>query len=498
MPVQLLKQSPQNECLIVFIDDTKKILSQWSDPALKDFLKLPLEKDFQGKYKESLLVYLGNHPLSKRLLLVGIGKRSDFSLHRLRSVAAVAVAECAKRKIHKHVAFLFPALGKLEVDEMAEALELGSRLYQYRPDEMKSDAEKKSPWIEPLYVVMDKKEVAAVTKGQKRGRIIADGVNFSRKLINRSPLQLTPSLLADEAKKMVAASPHKQKIKIDIWNGEKIRKHKFGGVLGVARGSVEDPRFIVLEYYGAKKSERPVVLVGKGVTFDSGGLSLKPPPSQETMKYDMAGAASVLGAFKIVTDLGLKKNLIVLVPAVENMPSGHAQRPGDIISMASGKTVEVLNTDAEGRLILADAIYWATTQYSPKACIDVATLTGACALAVGNAAAGLYTNNSKLKSALEKAASETQEGLWPLPDFEDFYADLLNSDVADLRNIGKVREAGASTASIFLKHFVQNDIPWAHLDIAGCGWYDGPRDFIGCRGASGVPIRTLAQFVENA
>ncbi len=296
---------------------------------------------------------------------------------------------------------------------------------------------------------------------------------------------------------MALASPQKSKIKVDIWDEAKLKKNAFGGVLAVGKGSDNRPHFIILEYHGGKKSEKPIALVGKGVTFDSGGLSLKPPPSQETMKYDMAGAASVLGAFKIATDLGIKKNLVVLIPTVENMPSGGAQRPGDIITMASGKTVEVLNTDAEGRLILADALFWATTKYSPRACIDVATLTGACALAVGNAAAGCYTNNPKLQQNLMKSAEAVQEGMWPLPNFEEFYADLIISDVADIRNTGKVREAGASTASTFLKHFVHNDVPWAHLDIAGCGWYDGPRDFIGCRGASGVPIRTLVNFIEN-
>ena len=210
----------------------------------------------------------------------------------------------------------------------------------------------------------------------------------------------------------------------------------------------------------------------------------------------MAGSASVMGAFKIVTDLKLKVNVVALVPTVENMPSGHAIRPGDVLTMASGKTVEVLNTDAEGRLILADALFYATTQYKPRAVVDVATLTGACAVAVGEAAVGMFTNNKKVQTGLMKAASEVQENLWPLPDFDDFYAHLLKSDIADLKNIGG-KEAGASTASIFLRHFVHNDIPWAHFDIAGCGWYEAPRDFIGGRGASGVPIRTLAEFVEN-
>jgi leucyl aminopeptidase len=498
MSVHVLNQAPQHECLVVFFDDSQKPLSLWNDAALRDYLKLALESDFQGKNKESLMTYLPGHPLTKRLLLVGLGKRADVNLHRLRSGAAVAVAELQKRKIESKIGFVVPTIAKLQTNQVTEALMLGSELFQYRPDEMKTaEAVKKRKWLSWSFLVLDKKELKAAEKGCERGKIIASGVNFSRRLINTSPLQLYPESLAEEAKKMAMSSPQKSKIKLEIWDEAKLSKNAFGGVLAVGRGSANRPHFIILEYHGAKKSEKPIVLVGKGVTFDSGGLSLKPPPSQETMKYDMAGAASVLGAFKIATDLGLKKNLVVLVPTVENMPSGHAQRPGDVITMASGKTVEVLNTDAEGRLILADALFWATTKYQPKACIDVATLTGACALAVGNAAAGVYSNHEKTKAALIKCGEEVNEGIWPLPNYEDFYADLLNSEVADLRNIGKVREAGASTASIFLKHFVHNDVPWCHLDIAGCGWYDSPRDFIGARGASGVPIRTLAEFVES-
>jgi leucyl aminopeptidase len=321
-------------------------------------------------------------------------------------------------------------------------------------------------------------------------------VNWARRLILLPGSQLWPDELVKKAQEMVAASPSKSKIKAQYWGDKELRKNKFGGVLGVGQGSDHQPRFIVLEYLQGKKSDSPIVLVGKGITFDSGGLSLKPPSSQETMKYDMAGSASVMAAFKIATDLQWKVNLVVLVPTAENMPSGGAIRPGDILEMASGATVEVLNTDAEGRLILADALFYATTRYKPKAVIDVATLTGAAAMALGEAAVGIYSNSDKVEKALFESGARVQENLWSLPKFEDFYAPMLKSEIADLRNIGG-REAGASTASIFLKHFVKNDTPWAHFDIAGCGWYDSPRDFISMKGPSGVPIRLLADFIEK-
>ena len=365
MTIQVLKQATQSECLVVFVDDAKKILSSWNDAVIRDFLKLPLENDFQGKFKESLLVYLHKHPLAKRILIVGLGTRQDLSLQRLRTAGAMAVAELMKKKIETKVSLLLPALGKFDLQDIAEAVCMGAEVYQYRPDEFKTD-DKKKKFIEFDLLVLDKKDVRSATIGATRGHIIAGGVNFSRRLINTSPLQIYPASLAEEAKKMAMSSPQKSKIKVEIWDEAKLEKNKFGGVLNVGRGSVLPPRFIILEYQGAKKNEKPIVLVGKGVTFDSGGLSLKSPGSQETMKYDMAGAASVLGAFKIATDLALKKNVVVLIPAVENMPSGHAQRPGDVITMASGKTVEVLNTDAEGRLILADALFWALLNINQK------------------------------------------------------------------------------------------------------------------------------------
>lgn len=500
MSVSHVSEAKNLEGLVVFVDDTKRALSKISDEAVLAAMKAPLSSDFRGKYKESLLIYT-NSSLTKRVLLVGTGSQAELSGHKVRALSALAVMAFKNVGVSRGAAVALPSLRKLDSAETAQALSEGALLAQLGYDELKTD---KKPDDKARYetlrfsfLVSDRTDLKPASFGFQKGTVVAEAVNWSRRLIMTPPGDLLPSVYIKRIQEMVSKSPVKSQIKAQYWTEKELAKNKFGGVLGVAQGSDNPPYFVVLEYFAGKKTDKPVVLVGKGVTFDSGGLSLKPPPSMETMKYDMAGSASVLGAFKIITDLKLKVNLVILAPLVENMPSGKAIRPGDVLRMASGKTVEVLNTDAEGRLILADALYWATTKYEPKAVVDVATLTGACALAVGEAAAGIFANNKKLSSALLQTGVEVQENLWPLPDFDDFYVPLLKSDIADLKNVGG-REGGASTASIFLRNFVLNNAPWAHLDIAGCGWYDGPRDFITMKGSSGVPIRLLAQFVENA
>ncbi len=500
MPVSVLNQTQNHNAYVLFIDDTKKILGKWNEAWLKDLLKTPLQSDFKGKYKECLLLYppSGN---PKRVLIVGAGKTSLLTLHRIRALGAQVSAFLKDKGVFDKINVLMPQLGKWKTAEVAEAFQLGSDLYQFSFRDFKTDSsddeKNRRKKVDLSLIVSDRKDLKTAEASASRAEKMAEGVNWARRLILLSAEQLNPSTLAREAEKMVATSPAKSKLKITVWTEKELQKNKFGGVLNVGKGSDLSPRFIIVEYFNAKKSEKPIVLVGKGVTFDSGGLSLKPPQAQETMKYDMAGSASVLASVKILAALEAKVNVVALVPAVENLPSGRAMKPGDIITMASGKTVEVLNTDAEGRLILADALHYGSTHYQPQAMIDVATLTGSCALAVGEAAAGVFSNDRKVLDRLTRASMEVGENLWPLPNFDDFYADLLKSDVADMKNIG-TREAGASSASIFLRHFVKDGTPWAHLDIAGCGWYDAPRDFIGMRGPSGIPIRTLVQFVENS
>jgi leucyl aminopeptidase len=489
----------QAELIFVFVDDQRKPLSKISAPEIKAVIDRAVQRDFRGKLKETQMLY-PEGKAAKRVLLVGAGSSSKINSQTLRTLTAHALQVAKNYQVTKAVAGLVPTVKGVSTHEASQSMLEGSILsqlnfFQFKTDRKEEDKARYET-ISLDLAVSDSKDLKAAQSGAEKGKTVAEGVNWGRHLIMLPGSHLNPEKLVKETQKMVAASAMKSKIKAEYWNEKDLAKHKFGGVLGVGQGSINPPRFIVLEYMNGKKSQKPMVLVGKGITFDSGGLSLKPPASQETMKYDMAGSASVLAAFKIATDLKLPVNLVALVPSAENMPSGTAIRPGDVLHMASGKTIEVLNTDAEGRLILGDALFWATTQYKPKCVVDVATLTGVCALTVGEAAAGVFCQNKKLLSALQKSSERTNDNIWPLPDFADVYQPMLRSDIADLKNTGG-REAGASTASFFLKAFVHNDAPWAHLDIAGCGWYDGPRDHITGRGASGVPIRLLADFIES-
>jgi len=489
----------KNDTLIIFADDSKKILGKLSDASLLEALKPALAMDFKGRLKENLLLYPTTSKV-KRLLIIGTGPEAKLSGYSLRSLASHAISSVRNLGVTKNIGILLPTLKKLDIAETAQALAEGQEISQLNFFEFKTD---RKPDEKHRYekisldlLLSDKKDLKAATAGFQKGLIIGQGVNFGRDLIMTPGSHLNPAELAKAAMKMVQGSPSKSKIKAQVWTEKELAKNGYGGILGVGQGSTNPPRFIILEYSNAKKSEAPIILVGKGITFDSGGLSLKPPAGMETMKYDMAGSASVLSAFKITADLGLKVNLVCLVPSAENMPSGTAIRPGDVLHMASGKTVEVLNTDAEGRLVLADALHYATTHYKPRCVIDVATLTGACAMAVGEAAFGVFSNSKKLMNAIEKTSQSSQENAFPLPNYPEVYGPMVRSDIADIKNTGG-KNAGASTASMFLNYFVSNNAPWAHFDIAGCGWYDAPRDYITTRGSSGVPIRFLADFIEN-
>jgi len=497
MPISSLS-SKTPETLVLFVDDTRKPLSKTSD-EVSQIIKSSLGLDFKGKLKEVLILYPQNLSV-KRVVLIGCGMPNKLNLQSFRNLAAHSIAVLRTWGITKNIGILLPSLKKFSASQIAQSFQEGIEISQLNFFEFKTDRkpEDKARFekISPELLVAEAKDLKSAQGGYQRGLKIGEGVNFGRTLIMLPGSHLNPAGLAEAAKKMASQSVSKSKIKVDIWTEKELAKHKFGGILGVGQGSSSPPRFIIMEYHGGKKSDAPIILVGKGITFDSGGLSLKQPASMETMKYDMAGSASVLSAFKIIADLQVKVNLVALVPSAENMPSGTAIRPGDVLTMASGKTVEVLNTDAEGRLVLADALFWATTKYKPRCVIDVATLTGACAAAVGEAALGVFSNSKKLMASIAKASEATHENIWPLPDFPEHYAPMIKSDIADVKNVGG-KYAGASTASLFLQYFVENNIPWAHFDIAGCGWYDSPREFVSSRGASGIPIRLLAEFVEH-
>ena len=301
---------------------------------------------------------------------------------------------------------------------------------------------------------------------------------------------MTPSILANEVKEKTKNT----KIKTTIWDKQKIKKEKMGGLLGVSLGSPEEPRFIIMEYKGSTK--KPVVLVGKGLTFDSGGISLKPSQAMDEMKFDMCGSIAVIGAMLAIEKLGLKVNVIGLIPSTENMPGQNANKPGDILKARNGKTMEVLNTDAEGRLILADALSYAS-ELKPQAIFDTATLTGAIIMSLGNLFTGFFTKNEKLVKKISTASDKSGERVWRLPLTEEHTTDI-KSAIADVANISSTRGAGSSTAAAFLEHFVDKEIPWAHFDIAGTAWNVHNRlEYCNPKQASGVMVRTFVELVRS-
>ncbi|HJP36172.1 MAG TPA: leucyl aminopeptidase, partial [Gammaproteobacteria bacterium] len=317
------------------------------------------------------------------------------------------------------------------------------------------------------------------------GRAIANGTDLARNLGNRPANVCTPSHLAREAR---ALAKRYENVGVTVLGPEDMKRLGMGALLSVARGAEEPPRFIIVRYRGAGKSDAPVVLCGKGITFDTGGISLKPPQKLDEMKFDMCGAAGVLGTMDTIGELQPELNVIAIIPACENMPSGRATRPGDIVKSLSGQTIEILNTDAEGRLILADALTYAR-RFKPRYILDVATLTGACVVAVGHIYTGLFSSDEKLTRALLDAGKRSLDPAWHLPADEE-YGNTLRSNFADVANVGG-REAGASIAAQFLSRFV-NEISWAHLDIAGSAWLS-TKD----KGATGRPVPLLSDFLLN-
>lgn len=356
-------------------------------------------------------------------------------------------------------------------------VELGNGLYYF--DDFKSEKAKLA--LEKIVVVSEnnhKKIFANVVA-------VLEGYFVVRDLANNPPNIATPSYLASVAEGFAKIS---DKVNVEILNKKELQKLGMHAFLGVAKGSVEEPKFIKLQYNGGKKSDKPVVLVGKGITFDSGGISLKPGANMDDMKYDMCGAATVIGTFAAIAHLNVAVNLVVLVAACENMPSGNAQKPGDIVTSMAGKTIEILNTDAEGRLILCDALHYAK-QYNPEWVIDVATLTGACVVALGSVASGLYVNNEELHDAIQSASVATNEKVWRMPLFDEYKA-LLKGTHADLLNIGGWGGKGGSvTAACFLQEFT--DYNWAHLDIAGVA------NSADAKGGTGRPFKLLVELIRN-
>lgn len=468
------------------------------DRKLAGQLSRILERgDFKGKRDEALVLYPAAAEVgAERIVLVGLGKRGDYTLERLRRAVGSAVRQ-AERVGATGLALGFDFQDDLPAEQggsagsqaATEAAVLAA--WDFRAFKSQTEgggAGRGAQVAELVLLARDEAEEKVLIEGARYGEIVARAENLTRELQSNPGNVATPSYLAEVAERI----GKERGLEVTILDRAAMEREGMGALLAVARGTEEEPRFIVLEYRGPGAPEGgPVVLVGKGVTFDSGGISIKPAERMEEMKFDMSGAAAVLGATQAIAELALPVHLVTIVPSTENLPSGSALKPGDIIKSHLGKTIEVVNTDAEGRLILADALSYAR-RFNPRAIVDAATLTGACVIALGSHAIGLMGNNDELIDEVRAAGERTGERCWPLPLWSEFRPQI-DSNFADIKNTGG-RPAGTITAGLFLQEFV-DDLPWAHLDIAGTAYRDEPAPYLR-KGATGIPTRLFVEWVR--
>ncbi|MFZ5957486.1 leucyl aminopeptidase [Pseudomonas knackmussii] len=463
------------------LGNAAKAVDAASGGAISSLLK---RGDLAGKVGQTLLLQNLPNLKAERVLLVGAGKERELSDRQYRKLvsavlgnlknlgggdAVLALGELAVKGRNAH------GKARLLVETLADGLYVFDRYKSQKAE---------APKLKKLTLLADKADAAAVELGAKEAQAIANGMALTRDLGNLPPNVCHPSFLGEQAKAL--AKEHKG-LKVEVLDEKKLRELGMGSFLAVAQGSDQPPRLIVLQYNGGKKDEAPHVLVGKGITFDTGGISLKPGLGMDEMKFDMCGAASVFGTFRAVLELQLPINLVGVMACAENMPSGGATRPGDIVTTMSGQTVEILNTDAEGRLVLCDALTY-VERFKPASVVDIATLTGACIVALGSNTSGLMGNNDALIRQLLKAGEMADDRAWQLPLFDE-YQEQLDSPFADIANIGGPK-AGTITAGCFLSRFAKK-FHWAHLDIAGTAWISGGKE----KGATGRPVPLLTQYL---
>ncbi|KVD77594.1 aminopeptidase [Burkholderia sp. ABCPW 14] len=476
----------KSDCIVlgVFEAQTLSGAALDIDEATKGLVSRVIKAgDVDGKLGKTLFLHEVSGIGASRVLLVGLGKQDAFSQKAYNDAVKAAWRALLGTKVVQ-VTF---TLAQLPVPERASdwgvrSAILALRNETYKFSQMKSKPDASAQALKRIVFSVDPADGKAAKVAAKRAVALANGMDLTRDLGNLPGNVCTPAYLASTAKKLAKDWG----LKVDVLGMKQVQALKMGSFLSVAKGSIEPPQFIVLQYQGAAAKAAPVVLVGKGITFDSGGISLKPGEGMDEMKYDMCGAGSVLGTIRAVAEMGLKINVVAIVPTCENMPAGNANKPGDIVTSMKGLTIEVLNTDAEGRLILCDALTYAE-RFKPAAVIDVATLTGACIIALGHHNTGLFSKDDALAGELLDASREAGDPAWRLP-LDDEYQDQLKSNFADLANIGG-RPAGSVTAACFLSRFADG-YPWAHLDIAGTAWKSGA-----AKGATGRPVPLLAQFL---
>jgi leucyl aminopeptidase len=423
------------------------------------------------------------------IVLIGLGSAEGMDADRWRRAAAGFVRAAGEGGTG---VFLFAPTEETDPSRALGAVMEGALLGSYRFDDFRSNPQSK--FIETLLVVAhaDGEEWALLQDAAARGERIGWAVRGARDLINTPPSDLTPWVMAERISHDLQNKPG---LRVEVWGPERIQEERFGGLLGVSRGSGEPPRFLRADYDppGHQGSPPHIVLVGKGITFDSGGLSLKTPEGMTTMKTDMSGAAIVMSVISACADLGVDVRITALAPITENMPGEHAIKPGDVLTIRNGSTIEVLNTDAEGRLVLADALSFAT-ELGPDRIVDVATLTGAITMALGTSIAGLFGNDDRWNEQVRASGARVGEKLWPMP-LPDEYADHIDSDVADMKNVGKAGQAGAIAAALLLERFV-GEVPWVHLDIAGTGRSAESSGYLS-KGATAFSVRTLIELLST-
>lgn len=444
--------------------------------------------EVRGKYAEMTVIHnFGDFP-PRKVMIVGLGKQVDLNLDKIRQIAALAVQHCRKCCTKNVVTTLSSLDDTLATDVVTAALVEGALLGLYNFEIYKS---KKDPQtvLEQLWIAEpDEQKAKTMAHGIKKGRVFAEATNFARDLVNHPGNFMTPAILADRA---TYVAEHFN-LELSILEKADMERAGMGAMLGVSQGSEEPPKLILLKYSGNQSSDEVVTFIGKGVTFDSGGISIKPSEGMGVMKEDMAGGATVIGAMMAIGMLRPKINVVGIIPAVENMPSGKALKPGDIITTLSGKTIEIITTDAEGRLILADAVTFARQTGATKI-IDIATLTGACVVALGTIVSGVVSNDRQLADQVLSAAKQAGEKMWELPNYDE-YKEQIKGVLADLKNSGG-RHAGAITAGLFISEFAE-DTPWVHIDIAGTASVDKVQGY-NVKGATGVGVRTLVQLILN-
>ncbi|MGA2963195.1 MAG: leucyl aminopeptidase [Candidatus Korobacteraceae bacterium] len=508
MKTILSTQSPsqlETECLIVGVLDhgdkqNPQPELQTSDNAIRQVAQeLIASREITGKASETLLLHRPQGLKAKRVLFVGGGKAKNFATCEMRKLAGTAV-RFLKGKSIKSFALLAPGQGsgpgrtgssplppEPATPEAVSAMVEGAYVADFDPDYYRSD--RKDQKVQEFTVLLGEgTNLPPLERAVEEGRIIAESQNFTRDLVNEPGNRMTPTILADRAKKMCAEVG----LPCETFGPDKIKELKMGAFWSVAQGSDEEPRLIVMRYEPKNAPPSPVLgLVGKGITFDTGGISIKPADGMEKMKYDMAGGAAMIGAMRAIALLKPNVRVIGIVCASENMPSGKAQKPGDVQIAMSGKSIEIINTDAEGRLVLADGLHYAR-QLGATHLIDAATLTGACVVALGYVNAGIFCNDEKFFEQFSQAIKLSGEKMWRLP-VDTEYQELIKSDIADIKNTGG-RWGGAVSAAMFLKEFVE-DTPWIHLDIAGTAWIEDSKSWI-AKGPSGIAVRSIIELAK--